>query len=162
MIEYFILDKTLPIYIYIYIYIGGVHKSIQVGFVPNPNLTRPLQVGKIRTCCQLWRKSNWTNRASSSSRQSRVCGRGSCVRLNLINHFVGFIPYQFACNSAFRNHVFRWESCKGSVWEGVKKSSKVCNLAGPCGWQVVKAGTRVKHVGELKSHASYCTTGQIF
>ena len=29
------------------------------------------------------------------------------VRLNLINHFVGFISCQFACNSAFRNPVFR-------------------------------------------------------
>ena len=37
------------------------------------------------------------------------------VRLNLINHFVGFIPYQFACNLALRNPVFRWESYKGSV-----------------------------------------------
>ena len=37
------------------------------------------------------------------------------VRLNLINHFVGFIPCQFFCNSAFRNSVFKWESCKGSV-----------------------------------------------
>ena len=90
------------------------------------------------------------------------------VRLNLINHFVGFIPCQFACNSAFRNPVFRWESCKGSVWESVKKSSRVCNLAGPrdlisqlaCVWQVAKVGIRVKHEKELKSHASCCTTGQ--
>ena len=37
------------------------------------------------------------------------------VRLNLINHFVGFIPCQFACNLALRNPLFRWESCKGSV-----------------------------------------------
>ena len=37
------------------------------------------------------------------------------VRLNLINHFVGFIPCQFACISALRNPVFRQESCKGSV-----------------------------------------------
>ena len=28
------------------------------------------------------------------------------------------------------------------------------------GWQVAKIGTRVKHVGELKSHASCCTTGK--
>ena len=28
------------------------------------------------------------------------------------------------------------------------------------GWQVAKVGTRVKHVGELKSHVSCCTTGQ--
>ena len=37
------------------------------------------------------------------------------VRFKLINHFVGFILCQFAYNSAFRNLVFRWESCKGSV-----------------------------------------------
>ena len=41
--------------------------------------------------------------------------RSSPIRLNLINHYVGFIPCQFACNSALRNPVFRWESCKGSV-----------------------------------------------
>ena len=27
-------------------------------------------------------------------------------------------------------------------------------------WQATKVGTRVKHAGELKSHASCCTTGQ--
>ena len=27
-------------------------------------------------------------------------------------------------------------------------------------WQATKVGTRVKHVGELKSHASCCTTEQ--
>ena len=27
-------------------------------------------------------------------------------------------------------------------------------------WQAAKVGTHVKHAGELKSHASYCTTGQ--
>ena len=27
-------------------------------------------------------------------------------------------------------------------------------------WQATKAGTRAKHAGELKSHASCCTTGQ--
>ena len=52
------------------------------------------------------------------------------VRVNLINHFVGFIPCQFACNLAFRNPVFRWESCKGSVWESMKKSSRVCTQQG--------------------------------
>ena len=29
-------------------------------------------------------------------------------------------------------------------------------------WQVVKGGTRMKHAGELKSHASWSTTGQNF
>ena len=86
------------------------------------------------------------------------------VRLNLINHFVRFIPCQFACNSAFRNPIFRWKSCKGSVWESVKKSSKVCILqglvTGSREWQVAKRGTSVKHAEKLKSHASCCTTGQ--
>ena len=52
------------------------------------------------------------------------------VRLNLINHFVGFIPCQFACNSAFRNPVFMWDSCKGSVRKSVKKRSRVCTQQG--------------------------------
>ena len=37
------------------------------------------------------------------------------VRLNLINHLVGFIPCQFACNLTISNPAFRWESCKGNV-----------------------------------------------
>ena len=90
------------------------------------------------------------------------------VRLNLINHFIGFILCQFAYNSTFRNPVFWWESCKGSMWESVKKSSKVCNSVGPYdwisrlarSWQVAKRGTCVKHAEELKSHTSYCTIGQ--
>ena len=90
------------------------------------------------------------------------------VRLNLINYFAGFIPCQFACNSTFRNLVFRWESCKGSVWESVKKSSRLCTQQGTRNWilrhardlQVAKGCTRVKHVEKLNSHASWSTTGQ--
>ena len=29
-----------------------------------------------------------------------------------------------------------------------------------CDWQAAKVGTRAKHAGELKSHASCCTTRQ--
>ena len=36
------------------------------------------------------------------------------VRLNFINHLVGFIPYQICLYLAISNPVFRWESCKGS------------------------------------------------
>ena len=90
------------------------------------------------------------------------------VRLNLINHLVGFILYQFACNSALRNLVFRWESCKGSVWESVKKSSRLCTQQGTHDWiswlardlQVTKWCTRVKHEEELNSHANWSTIGQ--
>ena len=41
---------------------------------------------------------------------------------------------KFASNSAFRNPIFRWESYKGSVWESVKKSSRVCTQDGPRDW----------------------------
>ena len=37
------------------------------------------------------------------------------VRLNLINHVLALFRDIFACNTALRNPVFRWESCKGSV-----------------------------------------------
>ena len=90
------------------------------------------------------------------------------VRLNLINHFVGFIPCQFSCNSAFRNLVFRWESCKGSVWECVKKCSRLCTEAGTCDWisrvardwQAARGCKRVKHTEKLNHHASCSTTRQ--
>ena len=39
------------------------------------------------------------------------------VRLNLINHVLALFRDKFACNTALRNPVFRWESCKGSVRE---------------------------------------------
>ena len=50
----------------------------------------------------------------------------------------------------------------------MKKCTKLCKDAETRGWnsrvtrdwQVTKAGTRVKHAGELKSHASCCTIGQ--
>ena len=84
------------------------------------------------------------------------------VRLNLINHFVGFILYQFACNSALRNTVFRWESCKGSVWESVKKCSRWCSEAGTRGLQATRKCTQVKHIEKLNRHASCSTTRQKF
>ena len=90
------------------------------------------------------------------------------VRLNLINHLVGFILYQFTCNLALRNPVFRWESCKGSVWESVKKCSKLCTKVRTRNWisrvardwQAARGCTRVKHAEKLNRHASCSTTGQ--
>ena len=90
------------------------------------------------------------------------------VRLNLINHFIGFIPCQFACNSALRNPVFRWETCKNSVWESVNKCSKLCTKAGTRDWisqvardwQATRGCTWVKYAEKLNRHASYSTTGQ--
>ena len=41
---------------------------------------------------------------------------------------------KFACNLAISNPMFRWESCKGSVWESVKKCSRLCSEAGTREW----------------------------
>ena len=40
---------------------------------------------------------------------------------------------KFACILAISNPIFRWESCKGSVWEGGKKCSRLCKNAETCG-----------------------------
>ena len=59
-----------------------------------------------------------------------------------------------------------WESCKGSVWESVKKSLEMCILQGLAtksyDWRVAKGVTRVKYAGKLKGHANCSTTGQNF
>ena len=90
------------------------------------------------------------------------------VRLNLINHVLALFHDIFACNIALRNPVFRCESCKGSMWESVKKCLRLCSEAGTHNWilrearslQAAKSWTRAKHAGELNSHASWNTTGQ--
>ena len=90
------------------------------------------------------------------------------VRLNLINHFVSFIPCQLAYNSALRNPIFRWESCKSSVWESVKKCSRLCTEVGTRDWisrvardkQAAGGCTWVKHAEKLNHHASCSTIGQ--
>ena len=90
------------------------------------------------------------------------------VRLNLINHVLALFRDKFACNTVLRNPVFRWEPCKGSVWESVKKCSRLCSEAGTRGWisrearglQAAKSCTRAEHAGELNSHATWSTTGQ--
>ena len=64
--------------------------------------------------------------------------------------------------------VFRRESCKGSVFESVKKCSRLCSEAGTRGLisrearglQAAKSYTRAEHAKELNSHASWSTTGQ--
>ena len=66
--------------------------------------------------------------------------------------------------------MFRWESCKGSVWEGVKKCSRLCSEAGTRGWisrvacglQAARRCTRVKHAENLNRHDSFSTTRQKF
>ena len=75
---------------------------------------------------------------------------------------------KFAYNLVISNPVFRWESCKGSVWESVKKCLSLCKVVGTRdwnlrvahGWQAARWCTRVKHAEKMNSHASWSTTGQ--
>ena len=41
---------------------------------------------------------------------------------------------KFACILAISDPVFRWKSCKGSVWESVKNCSRLCKEIGTHGW----------------------------
>ena len=90
------------------------------------------------------------------------------VRLNFINILLVLFRAKFACILAISNPVFRWKSCKDSVWESVKKCSRLCKEAGAHDWiSRVSRGlqaTRKLHTCQacqkLKSRASYCTTGQ--
>ena len=71
------------------------------------------------------------------------------VRLNLFNHLLALFRTKFACNSAIRYPVFRWESCKGCMWESVKNSS-VCAIkrilaTGSRKWWLARNATHVKH-----------------
>ena len=60
---------------------------------------------------------------------------------------------KFACILAISNPVFRWESCKGSVWESVKKCSRLCKETRTCNWisrmvcglQAARSCTCAKH-----------------
>ena len=60
---------------------------------------------------------------------------------------------KFSCILAISNPVFRWESCKGSVWESVKNCSRLCKEAGTRGWisrvargyKLPECCTRAKH-----------------
>ena len=63
---------------------------------------------------------------------------------------------------ALRNTVFKWESCKSSVWESVKKSSRLCTQQGTRKWISRLASRQRMHTSEeeLNSHASWSTIGQ--
>ena len=75
---------------------------------------------------------------------------------------------KLACNLVISNPMFRWELCKGSVWESVKKYSRLWSEARTrswiswvaCGLQAARRCTRVKHAEKLNCHASCSTIGQ--
>ena len=61
--------------------------------------------------------------------------------------------YQPSCISAISNSVFRWDSCKGSEWDSVKKCSRLCkknrdsqlDLTGDSWLQAARSCTRARH-----------------
>ena len=75
---------------------------------------------------------------------------------------------KFACILAISNPVFRWESCKNSEWDSVKKCSRLCKDVKTRGWdlrvtrdwQATNCNTRVKRAKKMNSHASWSTIGQ--
>ena len=71
--------------------------------------------------CIFWRLASCEPPSRSSRESLFHCTVLSIyVRLNLINHVLALFRDKFACNTALRNLVFRWESCKYSVWESEK------------------------------------------
>ena len=70
-------------------------------------------------------------------------------KVEFIQSLVGFLfRAKFACNSTFKNPIFKWESCKGSVWESVKKSSRICTQEGPHDWILWLASRQSWHTCE--------------
>ena len=89
------------------------------------------------------------------------------VRLNLFNHVLALFRAKFACNSTIRNSVFRWELCKGCVWESEELIKCVHSRA--FSWLELAIDSRVVtrqkcHTcgacKKLKGHDSWITTGQ--
>ena len=71
---------------------------------------------------------------------------------------MALVRAKFACILAIINPVFRWESCKGSVWKSVKNCSSGCKEAETRSWILRLQATRLMHTCQacqkLKHHAS--------
>ena len=67
---------------------------------------------------------------------------------------------KFACILAISNPVFRWESCKGSVWRITQVCAKKKGLVGGSRLQATRMMHTCQACQKLKRRASCCTTGQ--
>ena len=73
--------------------------------------------------------------------------------MNLTTILWALFRAKFSCISTISNPVFRWDSYKGSEWDSVKISLRVCkknrdswlDLAGDLRLQAAKGSTRAKH-----------------
>ena len=55
-------------------------------------------------------------------------------KIEFIQLCVALFHVKFSCNFAIRYLVFKWELCKGFVWESVKKTQDVCTQKEPHDW----------------------------
>ena len=67
---------------------------------------------------------------------------------------------KFSCILAISNLVFRWKSCKGSVWKSVKNCSSLCKQAGTHGWISQQNVAHMPSMPEAEASCQLFTTGQ--
>ena len=91
-------------------------------FVSNKDKKATTQMNLKQLNLMLFKSTTQMNKSKSGYTRTTGIMQGSIkateietVRLNLINHVLALFHDKFACNTALRNHVFRWKSCKGSV-----------------------------------------------
>ena len=92
----------------------------------------------------------------------RIAKGGDCnVKFNQPSCWLYSVPN-------FSNPVFRWDSCKGSEWDSVKKYSRVCKkkqglMTGSRGWLAAVSRQKLlmcQACQKLKRHVSWSITGQ--
>ena len=78
----------------------------------------------------LWRKMYWRGIGSKWKIHLIIC----LNILQLSTILLVLFRAKFACILTISNPVFRWESCKGSEWESVKKCLRLCKDAETRSW----------------------------
>ena len=89
------------------------------------------------------------------------------IRLNVFDHVLALFGAKFACISTIRYPVFRWELCKGCMWEECEefKCVSIQRILVTRSRKWLATGDSPKcHTCEacrkLKGHDSWSTTGQ--
>ena len=86
--------------------------------------------------------SEFCSTVPNSHVKSRVCfrvlsrnsQRGRLQDWILSTILLALLRAKYACILGISNPVFKWESCKSSEWESVKKCSRLCKDAKTHGW----------------------------
>ena len=94
--------------------------------------------------------------------------KGGDCKVELSTILLALFHAKFACILAISNPVFRWDFCKGSEWDSVKKYSRVCKkkqglMTGSRGWLAAVSRQKLlmcQACQKLKCHVSWSITGQ--